>query len=101
MPAHPCADGVDLEIELLLRDQRCQVQRHGGCVHKVILWAFEQQGLNATTVSSETVEGPGLPPNVDIYIADRRSAGKGGYWPVPLTVAPGQTPDWHAADGAA
>ena len=75
-----------------------QVKRDGGCVHKVILWAFEQQGLNATTVSSETVEGPGLPPNVDIYIADRRSAGEGGYWPVPLTVAPGQTPDWHAAD---
>jgi hypothetical protein len=75
-----------------------QVKRNGGCVHKVILWAFEQQGLNATTNSGETVEGPGLPPNVDIYIADRRSEGEGGYWPVPLNVPAGQTPDWHAAD---
>jgi hypothetical protein len=75
-----------------------QVQRVGGCVHKVILWAFEQQGLNATTQSGETAEGPGLPPQVDIYIADRRSQGAGGYGPVPLTLPAGQTPDWHAAD---
>ncbi len=74
------------------------VKRVGGCLHKVILWAFEQQGLNATADSTRTVEGPGLPPDVDIYIADRRIPGKGGYWPVPLDVPPGQTPDWHAAD---
>ena len=76
------------------------LRRVGGCVHKVILWAFEQQGLNATINAGEVVEGPGLPPNVDIYIADRRSKGKGGYWPVPLSVPAGQTPDWHAADSA-
>ena len=75
-----------------------QVRRVGGCVHKVILWAFEQQGLYATTQSGEAVEGPGLPPPVDLYIADRRSHGAGGYWPVPLTAPAGQTPDWHAAD---
>lgn len=80
------------------RDSR-RVQRRGGRVHKVIRWAFEQQGLYATPDPRTTAEGPGLPPQVDVYIADRRgdngSAGDGGYKPVPLRHAEADQP-WHA-----
>jgi hypothetical protein len=78
-----------------------QVSRQGGRVHKVIRWAFEQQGLFATRNPRETVEGPGLPPLVDVYIADRRrddgDAGDGGYAPVPLRH--GDVEAWHAHAG--
>jgi len=76
------------------------VTRVGGCVHKVIRWAFEQQGLYATKVASHTVEGPGLPPDVDIYIPDRRQSGQGNgaYHPVPLTAASAvPLPQWLAS----
>jgi hypothetical protein len=65
--------------------------RVGGCLHKVIRWAFEQQGLPA----SGGAEG------VDVYIADRRKApaGDGGYWPVPLDWDPLDAP-WLAHDEA-
>lgn len=80
------------------RDART-VRRHGGRVHKVIRWAFEQQGLYATPDPRATAEGPGLPPPVDVYIADRRGegggAGDGGYAPVPLRHADADQP-WHA-----
>ena len=73
-------------------------------MHKVIRWAFEQQGLYADVADDEAFEGPGEAPPVDLYIADRRgdggSDGDGGYWPVPLLAAPEGTPRWHAADSA-
>lgn len=80
------------------------VTRVGGCVHKVIRWAFERQGLYATDDPAATVEGIGKPPEVDIYIADARPeqpgqapTGSGDYWPVPLDW--GATPQlWHADD---
>jgi hypothetical protein len=74
------------------------VKRIGGCVHKVIRWAFERQGLYATGDDSTTVEGPGRPPEVDVYIADCRLGAPGGYEPVSLNAAGGATPDWHAGN---
>ena len=80
------------------------LHRVGGCVHKVLRWAFERQGLYATDVPSETVEGVGQPPPVDIFIADARPgdggvalAQDGGYWPVPLQWSAAAEP-WHASD---
>lgn len=64
--------------------RRRQVRRQGGQVHKVIRWAFEQQGLYATDDPEAVVEGLGLPPPVDAYIADRRDGPPGAYTPVPL-----------------
>jgi len=80
------------------RDQRLRtVHRHGGHVHKVIRWSFQQQGLYA---DPEAPDGAGLPPAVDVYIADRRPGPRGGYTPVPLRwAADGQGP-WHAAADA-
>lgn len=67
--------------------------RIGGCVHKVIRWAFEVQGLYA--VPGTITNAPGLPPPVDVYILDRRPLseaspygdivyGPGSYNPVSL-----------------
>lgn len=82
------------------RDGR-DVDRRGGRVHKVIRWAFEQQGLYATDDPRLTAEGPGRPPQVDVFIADRRrddgDAGDGGYAPVPLRT--GVDEPWHAHRG--
>jgi hypothetical protein len=78
----------------------------GGCVHKVIRWAFEAQGLYATTDPLAVVDAPGNPPPIDVFIDDRRpdAAGarqRGGYVPVSLdwgvTVDP---PLWHATTTA-
>ena len=74
------------------------VHRVGGCVHKVIRWAFERQGLYAAVADDETFEGTGEAPPVDIFIADRRPGTPGGYEPVPLSAAAGQAPAWHAGD---
>jgi hypothetical protein len=74
------------------------VDRVGGCVHKVIRWAFEQQGLYARVAEHEVFEGRGAPPEVDLYIRDRRPGEAGGYAPVPLKVGGGQTPLWHSDD---
>jgi len=65
------------------------VRRRGGWSHKVIRWAFERQGLYATEQPRETVDGTGLPPAVDVFIADCRpvtgaDAQPGSYAPVPL-----------------
>jgi len=94
------------------------VERRGGRVHKVIRWAFEQQGLYAVGAEgSAEREGAGRPPPVDFYIADRRrrpgsaagdgaghgagdSAGEGGYWPVPLRWDDTGEADWYAAPDA-
>jgi len=71
-----------------------QVHRVRGCVHKVIRWAFEEQGLDATLLPHDTVEGPRGQPAVDLFIADGR-ARPGSYDPVPLDV-PAAMPAWHA-----
>lgn len=76
------------------RHDRRQLHRRGGRAHKVIRWAFEQQGLYATDHPLAQVEGKGRPPAGDVYIADARrlDAPDGGYHPVPLR---------HLADNAA
>jgi hypothetical protein len=88
--------------------------RIGGCVHKVIRWAFEAQGLY--TAAGTITNTPGLPPPVDIYILDRRPVseatpygdiayGPGSYNPVSLDWDPGQSgsdvpPLWQADQSA-
>jgi hypothetical protein len=64
-------------------------ERIGGCVHKVIRWAFEAQGMFRSFANA-----PGYPPPVDIFIESRRPTtdlasgtldyGKGSYVPVSL-----------------
>lgn len=94
--------------------QPLSFHRIGGCVHKVIRWAFEVQGLYA---AAETItNAPGLPPPVDIYIQDRRplseaspygaiAYGPGSYNPVSLDWDPHQSgsdapPLWQADQSA-
>ncbi|MCP3442564.1 hypothetical protein [Bradyrhizobium sp. CCGUVB14] len=88
--------------------------RIGGCVHKVIRWAFEVQGLYA--VAGTITNAPGLPPPVDIYILDRRplsevspygdiAYGPGSYNPVSLDwdlhqAGSGTPPLWQAHQSA-
>jgi hypothetical protein len=89
--------------------------RLGGTLHKVIRWAFEQQGLYATedvaTTATDTAtdaaaridaadvvrEGAGLPPPVDLYIPGSGARADGGYHPLSLRPdAAGTTaPAWH------
>jgi len=84
------------------RDTRKEVKRQGGRIHKVIRWAFEQQGLYATDNPRLTSEALGKPPRVDIFIADRRrcdgNSGDGGYAPVPLRCSDDEP--WHAHGGS-
>jgi len=70
----------------------------GGTLHKVCRWAFECQGLFATALQEEDRNGRGLPPAVDLWIADRRPGADGGYEPVPL--GPSDDEPWHAAPQA-
>ncbi|MET4387233.1 hypothetical protein ABIB73_002988 [Bradyrhizobium sp. F1.4.3] len=88
--------------------------RIGGCVHKVIRWAFEVQGLYAA--AGTVTNAPGLPPLVDVYILDRRplsevspygaiAYGPGSYNPVSLDWDPDQSgsdapPLWQADQSA-
>jgi hypothetical protein len=90
--------------------------RIGGCAHKVVRWAFEAQGLYATSNPQDVVNAPGDPPDVDIFIDDRRAAYKpayiadpahaaGSYTPVPLDWQPvppasPDAPAWHATEQA-
>lgn len=90
--------------------------RVGGCAHKVVRWAFEAQGLYATSNPRDVVNAPGHPPDVDIFIDDRRAAyepayaadpvyAAGSYAPVPLDwkPLPPASPDgpaWHATEQA-
>lgn len=84
--------------------------RVGGCVWKVIRWAFEAQGLYGP--DGTIANAPGLPPPVDVYIPNLRPAteatrygdidyGPGAYVPVSLDFDPAQTgadppPLWQA-----
>jgi hypothetical protein len=47
--------------------------RVGGCAHKVVRWAFEQQGLY--TGSTWPVTGPGEPEPIDVYVASDLNGG--------------------------
>ncbi|TYO67236.1 hypothetical protein FXV83_06350 [Bradyrhizobium hipponense] len=58
-------------------------KRRGGMLHKVIRWAFEQQGLYQLAPGGCRNE-PGRPPAIDVYVDDGR-AGSYGY-----------TDGWHA-----
>ncbi len=71
------------------------LQRRGGTAHKVVRWAFEQQGLYGASLPS-TSEGPGLPPAVDIYIPGSGARADGGYQPVPLRWSDSVAQSWHA-----
>ncbi|KST69496.1 hypothetical protein [Mastigocoleus testarum] len=51
----------------------------GGTVHKVIRWAFEQQGLYQPPGTPRPINTAGFPPEVDVYIDDGR---KGSYEPL-------------------
>jgi hypothetical protein len=91
-----------------------QFNRVGGCVWKVIRWAFEAQGMynKPNTITN----APGLAPPVDIYIRDRRplseatpygdiAYGPGSYNPVSLDWDPQQSgsdapPLWQADQNA-
>ena len=95
-----------------LQGQTDTFDRVGGCVHKVIRWAFEAQGLY--TPPGTITNAPGSPPPVDIYIADQRPTidvdlgidyGAGSYNPVSLEWDTTQTqsavpPLWQADPGA-
>jgi hypothetical protein len=79
--------------------------RVGGWAHKVVRWAFEAQGLYATTNPLEVINRPGLPPPVDIFIDSGRpdSEGpytRGGYMPVSLDWKGAGPKPWHAAADA-
>jgi len=53
-----------------------------GTVHKVIRWAFEQQGLIGNPVPGSLVVGPESDMRVDLHIDDRRDKKHGPYTPV-------------------
>lgn len=50
----------------------------GGTTHKVVRWAFEQQGAYQPPGVPRPVTRPGAPPAVDVYVDDGRG---GGYDP--------------------
>jgi hypothetical protein len=68
-------------------------QRVGGTVHKVIRWAFQQQGLYA---KGDAANEAGEPEQVDIFIDQRPAAdsSRGGYEPTSRNEV------WHATDRA-
>ncbi len=80
--------------------------RVGGCAYKVVRWAFEAQGLYATSDPLAVVDAPGTPPDIDIFIDNRRpdSEGahpRGGYMPVSLDWDPPPNGSrWLATDDA-
>ena len=71
--------------------------RVGGWAFKVVRWAFEAQGLFATSNLLDVVDAPGKPQDRDVFIDDRRphSEGnfpRGGYMPVSLDWQPVPNP---------
>ncbi len=67
----------------------------GGRLHKVIRWAFEQQGLYASAEPGDVVEGVGRPPRVDVFIPGQGERARGAYAPVDLA---SDTAPWHVGD---
>jgi hypothetical protein len=80
-----------------------KIRRTGGRAHKVLRWAFEQQGLHEDAAPGEVVEGPAT-PRVDLYIEDRRAQNHleraGHYTPVPVRwpLSNAETLPWMAGD---
>src|SRR5262249_40426577 len=64
------------------------MNRLGGSLHKVVRWAFQQQGLYHS--GSGDRDTPGAPPGVDIYV-EGDAAAAGGY---------ARINDWRAEPGA-
>jgi hypothetical protein len=75
-------------------------RRVGGCAHKVVRWAFEAQGLYATTDPDAVVNAPGLPPEVDVFIDNRRKEHDPAHQPGAYTPVPLGEPFWYATDQA-
>jgi hypothetical protein len=72
--------------------------RAGGTLHKVIRWAFEQQGLYAADDPRTVVEDVGLPPPVDVYIPGPGARADGGYATVVSPSAgASEPPGWAAS----
>jgi hypothetical protein len=97
---------ADIGTDIALWAGPAPLGRIGGCAHKVVRWAFEAQGLYATTDPLAIVDAPGMPPDIDVFIDNGRpnSEGghsRGGYMPVSLDwhAAPNPSP-WHATDEA-
>jgi hypothetical protein len=75
--------------------------RVGGCAHKAVRWAFEAQGLYASSDWNDVVNAPGKPPAIDVYIDNGRPdaegpSPRGGYMPVSLDWETATPPRWHA-----
>jgi zinc metalloprotease ZmpB len=73
-PPQNAADLVDamMEADLLM----APFEGHpAGTMHKVVRWAFEQQGLYQPPGAPLPVTGPGAPPEIDVYIDDGRGDG--------------------------
>lgn len=77
-------------------------RRLGGMLGKVIRWAFERQGLDATDDPLEARDGEGRPPKFDVYIPGRDERAQGDYEPVALETLDDLAANqpWHAADDA-
>ncbi len=73
--ASPPAGPDDLATAMIDFDQaNADFEGHpGGAFHKVIRWAFEQQGLYQPAGAPTPVTSPGAPPAVDVYIDDGRN----------------------------
>jgi hypothetical protein len=95
---------TDADIGTLPTTQGPLKDRVGGWAYKVVRWAFEAQGLYATTDPLAVVNAPGEPPDVDVFVDDGRpdSEGahpRGGYMPVSLDWN-SLHPLWHATTNA-
>lgn len=66
-----------------------------GSMNKVVLWAFEQQGLFGNPVPGSPVVGPESRMLVDLHIDDRRNKQHGPYTPVAF-----RNDDWQAHPNA-
>jgi hypothetical protein len=78
------------------------LRRQKGTAHKVLRWAFENQGLYASpgVPTEPDVEGQGQPPDVDIFVPGLGPRSEGDYTPVLLdwSTNPGlPAPGWHAS----
>lgn len=72
-------------------------RRIGGAARKVIRWAFQQQGLYASSTDGLPTATPGDPEHVDIHIADLRDQATEC---APGTYAPIRSSEWQADPAA-
>lgn len=74
-------------------------RRTGGALHKVVRWAFEQQGLYGTSAMPH--DAVGEPEDVDLYLDDRQHRIGGYHWTDAWTASDAALRVRHAADGVA